>query len=394
MPPRSGAPPQITFCLEYPASNRPASLPPPERQMPGSERSKAPIRRNDEPANHRRPRFRRERRRAASRPAPAARIRREKPSASNLPASNYSASNHPVPTSARAAGTGQRAQQGAYSEERRACKPPPPPFPTRAPPRSESHGACRPSASNTPSPRTALPRTNSSRTVSSPDLRQGGRCRAASAAKRLFGGTTSLQTTAAPVSDESAAAQRVARYLPPVRLEHSFSTNRPASNQLVSDRLVSRPPPGRQVPGSERSKAPIRRNDEPANHRRPRFRRERRRAASRTVPAAHPPRTRLLEPSRLPASARAAGAGQRAQQGAYSEERRACKPPPPLFPTRAPPRSESHGACRPSASNTPPRTVRPLFIFHAPPHTAALFHSSRRTAASPSAGWPRAHPPP
>ena len=170
----------------------------------------------------------------------------------------------------------------------------------------------------------------------------------------------------------------------------TFCLEYPASN-----RPASLPPPERQVPGSERSKAPIRRNDEPANHRRPRFRRERRRAASRTVPAARPPRTRLLhEPSRLPASARAAGAGQRAQQGAYSEERRACKPPPPLFPTRAPPRSESHGACRPSASNTPPRTVRPLFIFHAPPHTAALFHSSRRTAASPSAGWPRAHPPP
>ena len=228
-----------------------------------------------------------------------------------------------LPTSARAAGAGQRAQQGAYSEERRACKPPPPPFPTRAPPRSESHGACRPHP-----PRKAVRREPS--------------------CFELFS-------------------------LEPSR---------------------SRPPPGRQVPGSERSKAPIRRNDEPANRRRPRFRRERRRAASRTVPAAHPPRTRLLEPSRLPASARAAGAGQRAQQGAYSEERRACKPPPPLFPTRAPPRSESHGACRPSASNTPPRTVRPLFIFHAPPHTAALFHSSRRTAVSPSAGWPRAHPPP
>ena len=132
MPPRSGAPPQITFCLEYPAlnrpasnqlvSNRPASLPPPWRQVPGSERSKAPIRRIDEPANHRRSRFRRERRRAASHTVLAARIRREKPSASNLPASNYSASNRPAP-----------------------------------------------------------------------DLRQSGRCRAASAARRLFGGTTSQQ---------------------------------------------------------------------------------------------------------------------------------------------------------------------------------------------------------
>ena len=189
MPPRSGAPPQITFCLEYPALNRPASLPPPERQVPGSERSKAPIRRNDEPANHRRPRFRRERRRAASRPVPVARIRREKPSASNLPASNYSASNHPVPTSARPAGTGQRAQQGAYSEARRASK------------LSQAFSA-----------------------------------------------------------DESAAAQRVARRLPPVRLEHASS-----SNQLISNRPASLPPPGRQVPGSERSKAPIRRHDEPAS---------------------------------------------------------------------------------------------------------------------------------
>ena len=193
MPPRSGAPPQITFCLEYPASNRPASLPPPGRQVPGSERSKAPIRRIDEPANRRRPQF-----------------------------------------------------------------------PTRAPPRSESHGACRPHP-----PRKAVRLEPScfelfSLEPSRSNLRQGGRCRAASAARRLFGGTTSLQTAAAPVSDESAAAQRVARCLPPA-----------------------------------------------------------------------------------------------------------------------------------SASNTPPpRTVRPLFILHAPSHTAAPFHSSRRTAASPSAGWPRAHPPP
>ena len=212
MPPRSGAPPQITFCLEYPASNRPASLPPPERQVPGSERSKAPIRRHDEPASF---------------PRPSA--------------------------------------------------------PTRAPPRSESSGACRPHP-----PRKAVRREPSCFEL--------------------------------------------------------FSLEPPRSQPL----------PGRQSPSSERSKAPIRRNDEPANRRRPRFRRERRRAASRTVPAARPPRTRLLhEPSRLPASARAAGAGQRAQQGAYSEERRACKPPPPPFPTRAPPRSESHGACRPSASNRP-----------------------------------------
>ncbi len=181
----------------------------------------------------------------------------------------------------------------------------------------------------------------------------------------------------------------------------TFCLEYPASNHPASQS-----PPGRQVPGSERSKAPIRRNDEPANRRRPRFRRERRRAASRTMPAARPPRTRLLHepsrleptrlgPSRLPTSARAAGAGQRAQQGAYSEERRACNPPPPPFPTRAPPRSESHGACRPSASNTPsPRTALPLFILHAPPHTRAPAHSSRRTAASPFSGSPRSHPPP
>ena len=122
MPPRSGAPPQITFCLEYPALNRPASLPPPGRQVPGSERSKAPIRRIDEPANRRRPRFRRERRRAASRPAPAARIRREKPSASNLPASNYSASNRPAPNlcqgdSRRAASAARRLFGGTTSQQ-------------------------------------------------------------------------------------------------------------------------------------------------------------------------------------------------------------------------------------------------------------------------------------
>ena len=215
MPPRSGAPPQITFCLEYPAlnrpasnqlvSNRPASLPPPRRQVPGSERSKAPIRRIDEPANRRRPQF-----------------------------------------------------------------------PTRAPPRSESHGACRPHP-----PRKA------------------------------------------------------------VRLE-------PSCFELFSlEPSRSQPLPGRQSPGSERSKAPIRRHDEPASF------------------------------------------------------------PRPSAPTRAPPRSESSGACRP---HPPRKAVRrepfslvlwfrlepaaPSFILHAPSHTAVPFHSSRRTAASPSAGWPRAHPPP
>ena len=132
MPPRSGAPPQITFCLEYPAlnrpasnqliSNRPASRPPPGRQVPGSERSKAPIRRHDEPASF------------------------LKPSA-----------------------------------------------PTRAPPRSESSGACRPHP-----PRKAVRLEPScfelfSLEPSRSNLRQGGRHRAASAARRLFGGTTSQQ---------------------------------------------------------------------------------------------------------------------------------------------------------------------------------------------------------
>ena len=202
-----------TFSLEpsasnFPASNRPAPQPPPGRQVPGSERSKAPIRRHDEPTSFLKP-----------------------------------------------------------------------PAPTRAPPRSESLGACRPSASNARLPRTFLPRTIQPRTI------------------------------------------------------------------------PFQPPSGRQTPGSERSKAPIRRHDEP---------------------------TSVL------------------------------KPPAP---TRAPPRSESLGACRPSAANAlaprilqprtiqpstlvPPRTNRPFFKLHAPSHTAAPVHSSRRTAASPAAGSPRTHPPP
>ena len=143
--------------------------------MPGNERSKAPIRRNDEPANRRRPHFRRERRRAASRPVPAARVRLEKPSASNFPASNHSAanlpaSNHPV--------------------------------------------------SNRPTP----------------NLRQGGRCRAASAARRLFGGTTSQQTFSSP--QRRRECRRAASCPVPaarVRLEKPSASNLPASNYPASN---------------------------------------------------------------------------------------------------------------------------------------------------------------
>ncbi len=160
MPPRSGAPPQITFCLEYPASNRPASnqlvsnrpasLPPPGRQVPGSERSKAPIRRHDEPASFPRraagtgQRAQQgaysEARRAselsqassADESADAQRVVRCLPPASaakSRPPRTFllrtiQPRTAPLPTSARAAGTEQRAQQGA--------------------PRSESSGACRP----------------------------------------------------------------------------------------------------------------------------------------------------------------------------------------------------------------------------------------------------------
>ena len=275
MPPRSGAPPQITFCLEYPAlnrpasnqlvSNRPASLPPPGRQVPGSERSKAPIRRHDSQRAFPCLQRRRERRRAASRPVLVARIRREKPSASNLPASNYSTSNHPAP-----------------------------------------------------------------------NLCQSDSRRAASAARRLFGGTTS-QRAFPGLQRRRERRRATSRPVPAARIRHEkpSASNLPASNYSASN---------------------------------------------------HP----------VPTSARAAGTGQRAQQGAYSEARRACKL------SQAFSADESTAAqrvvrCLPpaSASNTPPpRTVRPLFILHAPSHTAAPFHSSRRTAASPSAGWPRAHPPP
>ena len=175
MPPRSGAPPQITFCLEYPALNRPAS--------------------NQLVSN-----------RPASLPPPGA------------------------------ADAGQRAQQGAYSEARRAYKPPPPPFPTRAPPRSESPGACRPHP-----PRKAVRLEPScfelfSLEPSRSNLRQGGRHRAASAARRLFGGTTSQQ--AFPGLQRRRERRRAAsRPVPAARIrrEKPSASNLPASNYSASN---------------------------------------------------------------------------------------------------------------------------------------------------------------
>ena len=188
--------------------------------MSDSERSAEPIRRHDEPPSHLHPLSPTRAQRGASRLTPAVRPPRT-PARLERP---YLAP-HQQPT-----GDGQRAQRFAYSEARRASIISSVFIADESEPRSESTAARRLPALNPSPPRTIPPRPPSAARLErspprAPSAADGWR--AASAAVRLFGGTTRHHRILDSYYRRERTAERVARWPSAARFELQPATNHP-----------------------------------------------------------------------------------------------------------------------------------------------------------------------